>query len=289
MYQIVVERKLMGRGIFVTEDRNEPNTAFTPTPHGIEERPVILGRKLAAKERRTLLEVRNKMKDVFPDEGCYITPTSKEGGGIEGLCMHCPVCYTHGGLKSGPNGSYGRAGIVLYDDAFNLGDSEIENLTLNSVDMRTYRTGTALASETFVYGGTFVNVVTIKDDSPEILNLILDSIVSTGSYGARTRHYGRMKNNILLIAQGERPMITSYEIVGLVNKPEDIKPVAEKIITERNGRILPVPVLGDHREIIKAANNIEEVQNWYKEVDKYIRDSKKSKKANGESEEESEE
>ena len=84
-------------------------------------------------------------------------------------------------------------------------------------------------------------------------------------------------------------MITSYEIVGLVNKPEDIKPVAEKIITERNGRILPVPVLGDHREIIKAANNIEEVQNWYKEVDKYIRDSKKSKKANGESEEESEE
>ena len=194
MFQIVVVRRLQGRGIFVTEDRNEPNTELTPLPDGTkEERPVILGRKLAAKERRTLLETRNKIKQDFQGNECHISPTTKGGGKIEGPCMHCPICFTYGGLLSGGGGgNYGRAAIVLYDDAFSLGDSDVETLTANSVDTKTQRTGTALMSETFVYGGTFVNVISVRSDILEILNLVLDGIVSTDSYGARSKYYGRV-------------------------------------------------------------------------------------------------
>lgn len=271
MYQIVVARKLQGRGIFVTEDRNEPNMAPTPTPDGtIEERPVILGRKLAAKERRTLLETRNKMTDVFKGE-CHITPTGKEEKTIGGLCMACPVCYTHGGLRSGSGGNYGRAGIVLYDDAFSFGDSEIETLTFNAVSTKTYRTGTALNTETFVYGGNFLNVITIKHDRQEILNLILDSIVSTTSYGARSRHYGRIKNEILAIVKGARPVLTSYELIEMSRDPNSAKENAIKIAMQSDMELVDMPHLGNHEDIILAAHRLPEVQDWYKTVSSYLK------------------
>lgn len=276
MYQIVIARKLQGRGIFVTEDRNEPNMALTPTPDGeIVERPVILGRKLAAKERRTLLETRNSLKDKFNGSVCHITPTGKGGSEIEGLCMKCPVCFTHGGLRSGKGGNYGRPGIVLYDDAFSLGDSEIETLTLNAVSTKTHRTGTALASETFVYGGTFINVVTIKHDAPEILNLIVDSIVSTNSYGARSRHYGRIENEIVAIFKCLRPVVTSYGLISNIREPDDLRPLCEKIAKENDAKIIPVPKLKTPKEIMLEAHKNKEVQAWYKEVESYLSDSKK--------------
>lgn len=276
MYQIIVLRKLQGRGIFVTEDRNEPNTAMTPTPKGLEERPVILGRKLAAKERRTLLETRNKpeVKKKYNDTECHLSPTPKEGGLIKGPCMQCPVCFTHGGLRSGDGGNYGRAGIVLYDDAYNLGDSEIEMLTMNAVDTVTQRTGTALATETFVYGGSFINVVSLKDDHPEVLSLILDSILSTGSYGARSRHYGRMKNEIRRIIKVPRPLVTSYGLVGQIGSPDDINKVLNELdvkVTESGGEIITVPKLGNHEKILDDVNNLEEVRHWYEEVAKYLK------------------
>ena len=276
MYQIVIARKLQGRGIFVTEDRNEPNMALTPTAEGtIEERPVILGRKLAAKERRTILETRNAMKDKFDNTVCHITPTGKGESGIEGLCMKCPVCFTHGGLRSGKGGNYGRPGIVLYDDAFSLGDSEIETLTINAVSTKTQRTGTALASETFVYGGSFINVVTIKHDSPEVLNLVVDSILSTNSYGARSRHYGRITNEIVAILKSPRPMVTSYGLISKVKKLEDLKLLCEKIAKESNAELIPTPKLKDPAEIMMDAHKIKDVQEWYKEVESYLSESKK--------------
>lgn len=276
MYQVVVMRKLQGRGIFVTEDRNEPNMALTPTISGkLEERPVILGRKLAAKERRTLLDVRNTLKDKFGGTVCHITPTAKEEKGIEGLCMKCPVCFTHGGLRSGKAGNYGRPGIVLYDDAFSLGDSEIETLTLNAVSTKTQRTGTALASETFVFGGNFVNVVTIKSNLPEILHLVLDSIVSTNSYGARSRHYGRMTNEIVAIFEGPRPVITSYELVARIKSAADLKAQCETIAKERGAKIIAPPKLKDPAEVMLDAHTLADVQAWYREVDSYLSESKK--------------
>lgn len=275
MYQIIVTRKLQGRGIFVTEDRNEPNMALTPTQGNSEERPIILGRKLAAKERRTLLETRNGLKGDFNDTECHISPTGKGEKTIEGPCMQCPVCFTHGGLRSGKKGNYGRAGIVLYDDAFSLGDSEIENLTLNSVDTKTYRTGQALTTETFIYGGTFLSVVTIKSDIPEVLNLILDSIVSTASYGARSRHYGRMRNEITLIIKSPRPLITSYELVGMIKSPQEIKQVSEELAKKRGGEIVSLPELERPEKIMRDANRNPEIQSWYAEVNKYLGNSQK--------------
>jgi len=276
MYQVVVGRKLQGRGIFVTEDRNEPNTALTPIPEGRPiERPVILGRKLAAKERRTLLEVRNRMSDQFGGTECHISPTGKEDTGIEGLCMACPVCFSHGGLRSGKGGNYGRPGIVLYDDAYSLGDSEIETLTLNAVSTKTYRTGTALATETFVYGGSFVNVITVKHDAPEILNLVLDSIVSTNSYGARSRHYGRMKNEILAIVKSPRPVTTSYELVGLAHSLDEVREEAKGLVKRSGAELGQMPKLGSPEEVLLAAHRHPDVQAWYKEVNSYLSQSKK--------------
>lgn len=274
MYQIVIERKLQGRGIFVTEDRNEPNMAPTPTPSGAPaERPVILGRKLAAKERRTLLETRNRLKKKFHDTECHISPTGKEEGGIEGLCMACPVCFTHGGLRSGKRGNYGRPGIVLYDDAFSLGDSETETLTLNAVSTKNQRTGTALASETFVYGGTFVNVVTIKHDAPEILALITDGIKSTNSYGARSRHYGRVENTIVAILNGPRPVLTSYGLVGSLKKRGEAKDEALRLAKKAGARIVRLPDLGTPEKVLMKAHQLKDVQAWYKEAASYLRNS----------------
>ncbi len=275
MYQMVIVRHLHGRGIFVTESRNEPNTALTPTPGGApEERPVILGRKLAAKERRTLLETRNRLKEAFKGTECHITPTPKGGEGISGPCMRCPVCYTHGGLRSGEKaGNYGRAGIVLYDDAFNLGDSEIEMLTMNSVDTKTQRTGTALATETFVYGGTFVNVVTVKSDLPDILNLVIDSIRRTGNYGARSRFYGRVVNQIRLIVKTSRPLFTSYGVASLTASPEDLERVIEderKSALTQGAEIVQEPTLGTPDEVLMSADRNPDVQSWYREVEGYI-------------------
>lgn len=272
MYQVVVGRSLQGRGIFVTEDRNEPNMALTPTPDGVlAERPVILGRKLAAKERRTLLDVRNRMSDQwFDGVQCHISPTGKEDTGIEGLCMACPVCFTHGGLRSGKSGNYGRPGIVLYDDAYSLGDSEIETLTLNAVSTKTQRTGTALASETFVYGGTFVNVVTVKHDAPEILNLVLDSIASTNSYGARSRHYGRMKNEVIALIKSPRPVLTSYELVGLSRNLADVREKARTLADQAEADLLQPPRLGKPEEVMLAAHRHPDVQAWYEEVRSYL-------------------
>lgn len=280
MFQIVVVRRLQGRGIFVTEDRNEPNTELTPLPDGTkEERPVILGRKLAAKERRTLLETRNKIKQDFQGNECHISPTTKGGGKIEGPCMHCPICFTYGGLLSGGGGgNYGRAAIVLYDDAFSLGDSDVETLTANSVDTKTQRTGTALMSETFVYGGTFVNVISVRSDILEILNLVLDGIVSTDSYGARSKYYGRMKNEISLIIKTDRPLVTSYELTGMIGSPENLQKVLEQLkrdIVSKGATVLEMPKLGNREEVIKAADNSPDVQSWYQEVNKYLHGTKK--------------
>ncbi len=271
MHQIVIARRLQGRGIFVTEDRNEPNMAPTPTPGGEpKERPVILGRKLAAKERRTLLEVRNRLRDKFAGTECHISPTGTQESTIEGPCMACPVCYIHGGLRSGKGGNYGRPGIVLYDDAFSMGDSEMETLTLNAVSTKTFRTGTALATETFVYGGTFVNVVTVKHDAPEILALVVDGILSTQSYGARTRHYGRMKNDILGIFKGPRPAVTSYGLVGAAKDVDQLRTEAGRVAVDGGMLTVPVPTLGTPEDVLLAAHGLPDVEAWYEEVRGYL-------------------
>jgi CRISPR type I-D-associated protein Csc2 len=277
MYQIAIARHLQGRGIFVTESRNEPNMAQTPRPGGkTEERPVILGRKLAAKERRSLLEVRNALADeLFGGRECHLSPTTKESGQIAGPCMACPVCFTHGGLVSGDGGTYGRPGIVLYDDAFCVEGGDMEVLTLNAVDTQTQRTGQALATETFVYGGTFLGVLTLKHDAPELLKLVLDSVLSTHSYGARTRHYGRMENVIVGIAATERPFLTSYGLVGKAEKGDDkyLSGLVAEISRERGGKPLDMPKLGTRDEIMRKALADPSVQRWISEVKGYLKPS----------------
>jgi CRISPR type I-D-associated protein Csc2 len=266
MYQIVVERELQGRGIFCTESRNEPNFAPTPTREGIRDLPVILGRKLAAKERRSLLKVRNALaEEYFSGEECHISPTTRGDGGIAGPCMQCPVCFLHGGLRSG-DANYARAGIVLYDDAYVVDEPLIETLTLNAVDTKTQRTGTALATETFVVGGSFLNVVTLDHDAPEFLNLVLDSILATHSYGARSRHYGRMKNVVVGILPVQRPQVTAYGLVQSLAKGADGIRAAAGSASEW----IDPPQLGKREELFIAAIENDAFKSWKDEAAGYL-------------------
>ncbi len=281
MYQIVVARHLEGRGIFCTESRNEPNMALTPTPDKrLVERPVILGRKLAAKERRSLLEVRNSsqlLQSLFDGTECHVSPTTRGAGEIAGPCMECVVCFTHGGLRSGGGTSYGRAGIAIYDDAFCVDEGTTEVLTLNAVDTRTQRTGQALATETFVYGGSFLNVISLKHDAPEILNLVLDSVVSTNSYGARSRHYGRMRNEIVAIVDTERPILTSYSIAGMLASAdkEEIEGTVKNMIKGSSAKLNETPDLPPRIEVMRKAQEHPSVQAWIGEVKGYLKGTEK--------------
>jgi len=283
MYQVVVTRHLEGRGIFCTESRNEPNMALTPTPNkGLVERPVILGRKLAAKERRSLLEVRNSsrlLQDMFNGKECHVSPTARGEGEIAGPCMECAVCFTHGGLRSGGGASYGRAGIAIYDDAFCVEEGTTEVLTLNAVDTRAQRTGQALATETFIYGGSFLNVITLKHDAPEILNLVLDSIMSTNSYGARSRHYGRMKNEISAIVDTERPVITSFSMAGRLAGAgrEEINQAVMGTLRGTSAKLRDIPALPSRAEVMMKAQEHQSVQAWIKEVKGYLGEGKGKK------------
>ena len=173
---------------------------------------------------------------------------------------------------SGERGSYGRAGILLYDDAFCVEGGDTEVLTLNAVDTRTQRTGQALATETFVFGGTFLNVMTLKHDAPEILGLVLDSVMSTHSYGARSRHYGRMQNTIIGVVMTERPIFTAYGLVGRAEKSDDayLQRLVKETSKAAGGRTIDIPMLDSRADVMRRAHKHPSVQAWIKEVEGYL-------------------
>lgn len=112
-YQIVINRKLLGYGQFVTEGRDEVNT----TVINGEERPFIFASKLRAVERRTIM---NRVREVLKND-CFLKVHEKAAeSGISGLCLSCPACWLFGGTYA-PGEGKAQANArtkVNYSDAY---------------------------------------------------------------------------------------------------------------------------------------------------------------------------
>lgn len=224
-YQIVVNRKLLGYGQFVTEGRDEVNTTMIKG----EERPFIFASKLRAVERRTIM---NRVRTVL-GINCFLQVHEKAGeSGISGLCLSCPACWLFGGTYAPGEGKIqvNERTKINYSDAYPLEKIPIEDKTFNAVDEKKNITGQALGINQIIGpGGNFINVIDVDTENEDWVKLIVWGIEHSNRYGSNVRIYGQMKNEILGIIKSDKLEISSWE---LVNNFKDINEI-KKFLTEK--------------------------------------------------------
>jgi CRISPR type I-D-associated protein Csc2 len=211
-YQVVVLRQLKGFGQFVTESRDEANTYEFGEG---DERPIIFGEKLKAVERRTIMR---KVREVL-HVNCWLTTHKKGGdGGISGLCMSCPACVLFGGTYAPKKGSgAGPKNVVemrraFYTCAFPFQGGGIRDVTFNAVDERTGQTGQALGTNQIIEPRDFIDVVTVEADNENWTKLLLWGIEHSDRYGANTRIYGEIHNEVLGVVVDTRLRIAAIDL-----------------------------------------------------------------------------
>jgi CRISPR type I-D-associated protein Csc2 len=223
-YQVVINRKLLGYGQFVTEGRDEVNTT---TING-EERPFIFASKLRAVERRTIMNVVRKVLG----KNCFLQVHEKAGeSGISGLCMSCPACWLFGGTYAPGEEKIqvNERTKVNYSDAYPFERIAIEDKTFNAVDEKRNITGQALGVNQIIGpGGNFINVVDIDTENEDWVKLIVWGIEHSNRYGGNVRIYGQMKNEILGIIGSDRLEVSSWDFVNNFKNLEGIKKHLEK-------------------------------------------------------------
>lgn len=219
-YQIVVNRKLLGYGQFVTEGRDEVNTTII---NG-EERPFIFASKLRAVERRTIM---NKVREVLEKEDCFLKVHEKAGeSGISGLCLNCPACWLFGGTYAPGTGKVqvNERTKVNYSDAYPLQKIPIEDKTFNAVDEQKNITGQALGVNQIIGpGGDFINVVDIETENKQWVELIVWGIEHSDRYGGNVRIYGQMKNEVIVIIKSDKLEVTSWELANNYKSIDEVK------------------------------------------------------------------
>ncbi len=229
-YQIVVLRSLKGFGQFVTESRDEVNTYEFGEE---DERPIIFGEKLKAVERRTVMR---KIREVL-GVNCWLT-THKKGGdsGISGLCMSCPACVLFGGTYAPKKGG-GAGGTknviemrrVYYTAAFPFQGGGIRDVTFNAVDERTGQTGQALGTNQIIEPRDFIDVVTVEADDEKWVKLVVWGIEHSDRYGANTRIYGEVHNQVLGAVEDTRLRLAAIDLARL----KDIEAVRRHIAEQK--------------------------------------------------------
>ena len=242
-YQIVIIRKLKGFGQFVTESREEVNLyEFGPD----DERPVIFGEKLKAVERRTIMR---KVREVLA-VNCWLTTAKKNSdAGISGLCLSCPACALFGGTyapKKGGTGSKNAIEMrrVYYTGAFPFRGGGIRDITFNAVDERTGQTGTALNTNQVIEPRDFVDVVTVEGDDEKWVKLLVWGIVHSDRYGANTRIYGEVHNEVIGVLVDTRLRLAAIDLCRL-SSAQDV----------RNTFSAPVATSGDATQTTSDAAN----------------------------------
>jgi CRISPR type I-D-associated protein Csc2 len=237
-YQVVVLRSLKGFGQFVTESRDEVNTYEFGEE---DERPVIFGDKLKAVERRTTMR---KVREVL-GVNCWLT-THKKGGdsGISGLCMSCPACVLFGGTyapKKGGGGGGSKNVIemrrVFYTAAFPFNGGGIRDVTFNAVDERTGQTGQALGTNQIIEPRDFIDVVTVEADDEAWVKFVIWGIEHSDRYGANTRIYGEIHNEVLGVLADTRLHLAAIDLARL----KDAGSVKKHVVEERK---LSLKVIG---------------------------------------------
>ena len=220
-YQIVILRKLKGFGQFVTESRDEVNTYQFGEG---DERPIIFGEKLKAVERRTIMR---KIREVL-GVNCWLT-THKKGAdaGISGLCMSCPACALFGGTYAPKKGGVsGQKNVVemrraYYTGAFPFQGGGIRDITFNAVDERTGQTGQALGTNQVIEPRDFVDVVTVEADNADWVKLLIWGIEHSDHYGANTRIYGEIHNEVLGVLEDTRLRLAAIDLAQVSSKADD--------------------------------------------------------------------
>jgi len=227
-YQVVVLRQLKGFGQFVTESRDEVNTY----EFGVgDERPIIFGEKLKAVERRTIMR---KVREVLK-VNCWLTTHKKGGdGGISGLCMSCPACALFGGTYAPKKGGgTGPKNVVemrraYYSGAFPFQGGGIRDVTFNAVDERTGQTGQALGTNQIIEPRDFIDVVTVESENEKWVKLLIWGIEHSDRYGANTRIYGEVHNDVLGVVVDRRLRIAAIDLARLASRTDVKKDLETK-------------------------------------------------------------
>lgn len=252
-YQVVVLRQLKGFGQFVTESREEVNTyEFGES----DERPIIFGEKLKAVERRTIMR---KVREVLK-VNCWLTTHKKGGdGGISGLCMSCPACALFGGTYAPKKGGgSGPKNVVemrraYYTGAFPFQSGGIRDVTFNAVDERTGQTGQALGTNQIIEPRDFIDVVTVEADNEKWVKLLVWGVEHSDRYGANTRIYGEIHNEVLGVVADTRLRIAAIDLARL--KPgSDAKAAVKKDLETKNVALTPMEC--PDSEIQKLINDL---------------------------------
>lgn len=212
-FQIVTRIKLLDETIIRSNDAEEVLTFHYQT---LGNRFIIPWRKIKGKLRR-LVQEQQRGLGIHPE--CHLK---------DNLCMNCPTCFIFGGTgeTSNANAKYNILSRILGETFISETEvGDVTSLTENAVDEETLLTGQALMSIITVPKETnFLGVITLKDPTKEMAQIILDNLNRLTRLGARSVEWGRCVTEIVGIRTGDRETLTAYDLVG---KPATVIPDLE--------------------------------------------------------------
>ncbi|MFH2049179.1 MAG: type I-D CRISPR-associated protein Cas7/Csc2 [bacterium] len=216
-FQIVTRIKLLDETIIRSNDAEEVLTFHYKT---LGNRFIIPWRKVKGKLRR-LVQEQQRGLGVHPE--CHLK---------DDLCMKCPTCFMFGGTgeTSNVNVKYNILSRILGETFISETEvGDVTSLTENAVDEETLTTGQALMSIITVPKETnFLGVITLKDPTKEMAQIILDNLNRLTRIGARSVEWGRCTTEIIGIRTGDRETLTAYDLVGKkVTDIPDLKNVSD--------------------------------------------------------------
>lgn len=200
--QLVVNIKLLDETIIRS---NDPEEVLTFKYNELGERFIIPWRKIKGKLRRYAME---KQRGLSIGSDCFLK---------DDLCMKCPACFLFGGTgeTSKAKVPYNILGRVLGETFISKNKVEkINPYTANAVGEKDLSTGQALMTIITVPKETeFIGVITIKDPTKEMAEIIIDNIDRMTRIGARSVEWGRTQCNIIGYQLSDREKLSAYDIV----------------------------------------------------------------------------
>jgi len=218
-FQIVTRIKLLDETIIRSNDAEE---VLTFHYKALGNRFIVPWRKVKGKLRR-LVQEQQRGLGVHPE--CHLK---------DDLCMKCPTCFMFGGTgeTSNANVKYNILSRILGETFISETEvGDVTSLTENAIDEETLMTGQALMSIITVPKETnFLGVITLKDPTIEMAQIILDNLNRLTRLGARSVEWGRCATEIVGIRTGDRETLSAYDLVGKpgidisdLEKPSELK------------------------------------------------------------------
>jgi len=219
-FQIVTRIKLLDETIIRSNDAEE---VLTFHYKDLGNRFIIPWRKVKGKLRR-LVQEQQRGLGIAPQ--CHLK---------DDLCMNCPTCFIFGGTgeTSNTNVKYNILSRILGETFISESEvGDVTSLTENAVDEETLMTGQALMSIITVPKETnFLGVITLKDPTKEMAQVILDNLNRLTRLGARSVEWGRCTTEIVGFRTGDRETLTAYDLVNKkVTDIPDLKNISDLVL-----------------------------------------------------------